>query len=230
VSGLRVGAAVEVRGVVVGRVVAIGLEGGHRDPVTLKLEIEQGIPIPVGATAVLRMRGVTGLTYVDISGGDFLGPVREPGDTIPTRPSAISEITDQGAALVQESRQLIGKGMQVTDKLDGFLDDENREHVDRILERGERAIGHLEQAAAQVARTSAHVEQLTAGEGKQAVQAADELIGETRRLLQANRHQITAMIGDLREAARSFRRLAQSLERDPSRLLFRRRAGEKEHP
>jgi phospholipid/cholesterol/gamma-HCH transport system substrate-binding protein len=228
VSGLRVGASVEVHGVVAGRVAAIELERGRADPVILSLDVDAGTPIPSGASAVLRMRGVTGLSYVDIDGGDFAGATLLPGDTIPTRPSAMSEITDQGAALVEESRALVGSGKQVADRLGGLLDSENSARVEQILARGQRAVGHLDEAAVQVARTSARLDRLVAGEGRDSLEAAGDLVGDARRMVQASRRPIAGALADLREAARSLRHLAESLERDPSRLLFRRR--EKERP
>jgi len=67
VSGLRAGAPVEVHGVVVGQVDKVRLDRGAQ-PVTLSLEVEAGTPIPADARAILRMKGVTGLLYVDIDG------------------------------------------------------------------------------------------------------------------------------------------------------------------
>ncbi len=236
VSGLRAGAPVEVHGVVVGQITDVTLGRGVQ-PVTLELEVNAGTPIPVDARAVLRMKGVTGLQYIDIDGGDFQGPLREPGDVIPGKPSALSAITDSGTQLVAESRKLIQSGTNVTERIGAMLDEEAERKMDVILSRGERAMASLEAAAAQMARTGARIEQLVSAEGQRVLGSTDALIGSTdalvgdaRRLVQANRTQITATMTDLREAARSFRRMAQSLEQDPSRLLFRRRVGERENP
>ena len=215
VSGLRAGAPVEVHGVVVGQITDVTLGRGVQ-PVTLELEVNAGTPI--------------GLQYIDIDGGDFQGPLREPGDVIPGKPSALSAITDSGTQLVAESRKLIQSGTNVTERIGAMLDEEAERKMDVILSRGERAMASLEAAAAQMARTGARIEQLVSAEGQRVLGSTDALIADTRRLLQANRTQITATMTDLREAARSFRRMAQSLEQDPSRLLFRRRVGERENP
>lgn len=228
VSGLRIGAPVEVRGVDVGQVAEVTLARG-RQPITLALDIEKGTPVPAGARAVLRSQGVTGLMYVNIEGGDFLGRLLEPGNKIPSAPSALSEITDQGAALVRESRQLIVRGTQLADQANDVLGADNRARIERILARGEEILSHgeaamssLERAAAQVARTSSRLESLVADHGEPMLEAAGGLIGDARRVVQANRNSIGGAVLDLREAARSFRHLAESLERDPSRILFRR--------
>jgi len=118
----------------------------------------------------------------------------------------------------------------VTERLGAFLDEENEARMDQILARGERAMANLELAAGQMAKTGARMEELLGGEGRKVLASADGLIGDTRRMMQGNRTQIDATMADLREAARSFRRMAQNLEQDPSRLLFRRRAGERENP
>jgi phospholipid/cholesterol/gamma-HCH transport system substrate-binding protein len=221
VSGLRAGAPVEVRGVDVGQVAGVELARGRR-PVTVALDIALGTPVPIGASAVLRTKGVTGLMYVDIDGGDFLGKLREPGEVIPASPSALSKITDNGAALVEESRKLVGRGNEVATRLSDVLDDENRARVDRMLERGERVMASLEQASAHMAKTSARLDQLLTQQGAQMLEAAGALIGDARRMVQGSRHQIGAAVVDLREAARAFRHMAEKLEQDPSRLLFRR--------
>ena len=227
VGGLRVGASVEVRGVGVGEVAELDLDWKRAEPVIIAFDVDEGTPIPAGAHAVFRMRGVTGLKYIDIEGGDLHGPLREPGETLATKPSALSGITDQGLALVKESRQLIDSGKVVTDRMGEVLDDENRARMERILDRGERAMGDLEKAAAQMARAGARFEQVVAGDGARALAAAANLLADARRLVQANRHHIAATVRDVREAARSLRRMAQTLERQPSRLLFGAKEGER---
>ncbi|HKE19260.1 MAG TPA: MlaD family protein [Kofleriaceae bacterium] len=228
VSGLRVGATVELRGVSVGQVADVELEWRRPDPVVMTIEVAAGTPIPAGARAVLRMKGVTGLKVVDIEGGDFHGPLRRPGDAIPVGPSALSDITDQGLALVQESRALVKSGARAADRAGDLLGDENRGRVEQILLRGERATADLERAAAQLVETGARLQQVMGGDGARAVADASALLGDARRLMQANRHSITATVDDLREAARSLRHTAELLERDPSRLLFRRKGEERD--
>jgi phospholipid/cholesterol/gamma-HCH transport system substrate-binding protein len=223
VSGLKPGAPVEVQGVVVGQVADVELTSGRRDPVTLALDVEEGTPVPVGARAMLRMRGVTGLQYVDISGGDFQGRVRSPGEVIPAVSSSIGQLGDKGLALVDESRKLIVRGTDLVDRIGSVVDDENRAHIAAMLARGERAMAALESAAARIDRTGARLEQLFDGEARQLLAESSGLVGDARRLVQANRTPLGVAIADLREAARSFRRMAETLERDPSRLLFRRR-------
>ncbi len=225
VSGLRVGASVEVRGVSVGEVAELDLDWKRAHPVVIAIDVEEGTPIPAAAHAVVSIRGVTGLKYVNIAGGDLHGPLRRPGDTLTTKPSTLSGITDEGLALVKESRQLIDSGKLVTDRLGEVVNDENRARVDQMLARGERAMADLEKAAAQMARAGARFEQVMAGDGARAMAAAADLLGDARRLVQANRHQIAATVRDVREAARSLRRMSQTLERQPSRLLFGAKEG-----
>jgi phospholipid/cholesterol/gamma-HCH transport system substrate-binding protein len=226
VSGLRVGASVELRGVDVGQVAEVALDWKRTEPVIVAIDLAVGTPVPAGARAVLRMKGVTGLKYLDLEGGDFHSALRRPGDTIPAAPSALSDITDKGRALVDESRQLVQRGTRAADRIGDLLADDNRARIEQMLVRGERAMADMERAAAQMARSGERLEQLIAGEGKRAMAEAGALLGDARRLVQANRHPIAATIADLREAARSLRRMAQVLEREPSRLLFGRKRAE----
>jgi phospholipid/cholesterol/gamma-HCH transport system substrate-binding protein len=227
VSGLREGASVEVRGVRVGEVAELDLDWKRDLPVRIAIDVDQGTPIPASAHAVLSMRGVTGLKYIDVQGGDVRGPLRSPGDTLPTKPSTLSGITDEGLALVKQSRVLIDSGKQVTDRMNELLDDENRARMEQILIRGERAMGDLEKAAAQMARAGARFEQVMAADGARAMAAAADLLADARRLVHANRQNIAATVRDVREAARSLRQMALALERQPSRLLFGGKEGKR---
>jgi phospholipid/cholesterol/gamma-HCH transport system substrate-binding protein len=69
VSGLNVKAAVKYRGVDVGYVREIELDRDNPERVRLLLDIELGTPIKVDTVAMLATQGITGLAYVDLTGG-----------------------------------------------------------------------------------------------------------------------------------------------------------------
>ena len=69
VSGLNVNAPVKFNGVEVGKVREIRLDPGNPDRVNLLFAIERGTPIKVDTVAVLKTQGLTGIAYVELSGG-----------------------------------------------------------------------------------------------------------------------------------------------------------------
>lgn len=67
VSGLKRGAVVEMAGVVVGKVAAIGLDKGEQ--ALVRLQIDNGIAISEDAIASIKTQGIIGDKYIKITQG-----------------------------------------------------------------------------------------------------------------------------------------------------------------
>ena len=69
VAGLNLNAPVKYNGVDVGRVRQIRLDPANPEQVNLLFAIERGTPIRQDTVAVLKTQGLTGIAYVELSGG-----------------------------------------------------------------------------------------------------------------------------------------------------------------
>lgn len=69
VAGLNLNAPVKYSGVDIGKVREIHLDPANPERVILLFAIERGTPIKVDTVAVLKTQGLTGITYVELSGG-----------------------------------------------------------------------------------------------------------------------------------------------------------------
>ncbi len=69
VSGLNPKAPVKYNGVDVGNVERIWLDPENPQRVNLRFQIERGTPIKVDTVATLKTQGLTGIAYVELSGG-----------------------------------------------------------------------------------------------------------------------------------------------------------------
>ena len=69
VSGLNPKAPVKYNGVDVGKVERIWLDPENPQRVKLRFQIERGTPIKVDTVATLKTQGLTGIAYVELSGG-----------------------------------------------------------------------------------------------------------------------------------------------------------------
>ena len=69
VAGLNLNAPVKYNGVDVGKVRDIRLDPGNPERVNLLFAIERGTPIKEDTVAVLKTQGLTGIAYVELSGG-----------------------------------------------------------------------------------------------------------------------------------------------------------------
>jgi phospholipid/cholesterol/gamma-HCH transport system substrate-binding protein len=99
VAGLNLNAPVRYRGVEVGRVQKIALAPGNVEQVQVTLAIERGTPVKVDTLAVLSTQGVTGIAFVDLTGGSRDSPelVAAPGADYPvikTGPSLMVRLDD----------------------------------------------------------------------------------------------------------------------------------------
>jgi len=74
VSGLGDGAPVRLNGIQVGRVARIELDPEDPKLVTLVLQVSKAIEIHADAVASLESQGLTGVSYVEISGGTLSSP------------------------------------------------------------------------------------------------------------------------------------------------------------
>jgi phospholipid/cholesterol/gamma-HCH transport system substrate-binding protein len=131
VSGLGTGALVRLNGVEVGRVARIELD--QKDPklVTLLLQVRNGIEIHADAVASVESQGLTGVSYVEISGGTFDSPAltAAAGQRYPqiaSRPSSLQEVFNNAPELV--ARLLV-----IADRAESVLDDNNRAAIAQIL-------------------------------------------------------------------------------------------------
>ena len=74
VAGLNLNAPVKYRGVDVGKVRDIRLDQNNPEQVRLIFAIEEGTPIKEDTEAVLKTQGLTGIAYVELSGGTLASP------------------------------------------------------------------------------------------------------------------------------------------------------------
>ena len=131
VSGLGTGALVRLNGIEVGRVAKIALDPKDPKLVTLLLQVRDGIEIHSDAVASIESQGLTGVSYVEISGGTLGSPllIAAEGQKYPqiaSRPSSLQEVFDNAPELL--SRLLI-----IADRLESVLDDKNRGAIAETL-------------------------------------------------------------------------------------------------
>jgi phospholipid/cholesterol/gamma-HCH transport system substrate-binding protein len=131
VSGLAVGGDVRFNGIMVGAIRRIAIDHEDASRVRVTVELGQDVPIRADSTATMQLQGITGVTYVQISGGAQALPRVEPTDTPPypvirSRPSQIAELVDQLPKLLERSTTLVDRGNSI-------LDDENRRNLAATL-------------------------------------------------------------------------------------------------
>lgn len=131
VSGLSVRAPVKYNGVDVGFVKSIELRDEHPDQVRLLLDVKDKTPVSVETRAVLDSQGLTGIAYVELTGGTPSSkPLKaKPGQKYPVIPSSPSLLFRLDAALDDLTTNL----NNISDGLTSILNPENAESIRKTL-------------------------------------------------------------------------------------------------
>ena len=131
VSGLNVDAPVKLLGVTVGKVSQITIDPDDPSQVRLRLLIEQGTPIKRDTEAVLKSQGLTGIAYVELTGGSAQAQTLLPTADlmIPTIASKASLSTRLEAVLSTVLANVDAVSANVND----MFDTENKAAVRQIL-------------------------------------------------------------------------------------------------
>lgn len=154
VSGLNPHAPVKSRGVAVGSVREISLDPGNPERVRLVLEVEKGTPVKEDTVAILGVQGLTGIAYIELSGGTRGSPTLQeaPGDGAPvirTGPSLMRRLDTAGTTL-------LGNLDETTRRINDLLDKDTRVTL-------RASVADLRQVTQAFARHSADIEAVLAG-------------------------------------------------------------------
>lgn len=131
VSGLNLNAPVKFRGVTVGKVQQISLDTSNPEQVRLEFSIERGTPITVDTIAVLKAQGLTGIAYVELSGGSSQSPLLKPTKEAPY-PVIQTGLSLLGRLDIGMTGLLINLN-RTSENLNALLDDENRSAIKQTL-------------------------------------------------------------------------------------------------
>jgi phospholipid/cholesterol/gamma-HCH transport system substrate-binding protein len=145
-----------LNGIDVGRVTKMAPDPKDPKLVTLLLQVRDGIEIHSDSVASIESQGLTGVSYVEISGGTLGSPllIAAEGQKYPqiaSRPSSLQEVFDNAPELL--SRLLI-----IADRLESVLDDKNRSAIAETLVSIRDTTGML-------SRRSKDIDQLIADAG-----------------------------------------------------------------
>ncbi len=252
VAGLNLNAPVKYNGVDVGKVKAIQLDPTNPQRVNLLFAIKRDAPIKEDTIAVLKTQGLTGIAYVELSGGAIGSPplgilAGNQYPVIRTKPSL-------SARLENVLTNVLAKLDSTSNNLNAILSAENqasfknaladiatvsrtiaarKETIDAAITHGARTLDNTAQATARlealvdrIGRSADAMEKMGQEVSKTSVTTAKTVnaVGEeVQRFSTETQPELERLLGELNTLAPSLRRLSEQTNRDPRGLLFGRK-------
>jgi len=231
VTGLGDGTVVRFNGIDVGRVTDLNFDPNDPQRVIAKLQLRPNLHIRENSVASIESEGLTGGSYVEISGGTKNSPeLTAPYGQIPVIKSAPSTLQQ----LEQSAPQLVAKLNGVADRLNDVLSDKNRKSLSDIL-------GNLDTTTSALARRSGDIDATLANFSKASKNLAQASAQMTPMLADADKSvksigklsadadtfvkgealgQFADLLRESRGLVASLTRLSNELDRQPTKLLF----------
>lgn len=231
VSGLNLNAPVRYRGVEVGRVRKIELAPNNVEQVLLTLAIEHGTPVKADTLAVLKTQGLTGLVFVELTGGSRDSPplLAQGNDGYPVIKSGPSLMVRLDTAITS----LLTNLNRSSESVNALMDEGNRRAIKhaladlesslgnaaRTMENTARLSGDLPQLAQRMQRSADAFDHMTKELAHAATSASGTLDG-AQQFTSTTLPELHQLVLELRDLTGSLRRLSGELEQNPSALLY----------
>lgn len=233
VTGLAVGGDVRFNGIPVGTVETLEIDPTNPRRVRALLTVQRGTPIRTDTLASLEFQGITGVVYVQLTGGSASAPMLMEAaaegqpPTIASRRSSIQE-------LFEGAPELIASALKLMESLNRFAGVENQRNVEallanaaaisgRVAERGDeiervlvnadRMASDLQKAVADLAKLAARMNQVADGAdatlsvARGALGAVDQTvdeIGRTAKAVDRLATEFEALLSENRESIEVF--------------------------
>lgn len=252
VAGLNLNAPVKYNGVDVGQVREIQLDPLNPQRVNLLFAIERGTPIKEDTIAVLKTQGLTGIAYVELSGGAIDSPTLRA--TAASRYPVIRTKPSLSARLENVLTTVLAKLDSTSSNINAILSDENRlafksaladiavvartiaarketldagiTHAGRTLENSALASAQIGPVMDRIGRSADAVEKMGTEVARTSLSAGktvDAVGADVKRFSVETLPELERLLGELSVLTTSLRRLSEQTQRDPRGLIFGRK-------
>ncbi len=147
VSGLSVDASVKYRGVDVGFVSSVKINPKNPEEVEILLQVKRGTPVTKGMKAELKYFGLTGLAYIELTGGYKNAPLLKQKDgqipIIEEKPSIYNRLDTTLSGIT-------AKILVTLEKIDKLLSDKNIANISKTIENTQQITENIKNSNPQI--------------------------------------------------------------------------------
>ncbi|MBW8309609.1 MAG: MCE family protein [Candidatus Paracaedibacteraceae bacterium] len=229
VAGLKIGSAVQYRGVPIGKVSEIKIDPENVEQIFVTVMIDKGAVIKEDMIASLEIQGLTGGAYVQINGGttqarSLLEISHQYIPVIASKPSLIEEVSatipdilKKMDGLVSEMRGVFGEDnrraftqtMKNIEEITSYFKPRNAKDKDTFILELTKAISNLDKTLVEIK-----------GMSREFTHVLKENRHGLREFTTNGLNSLTSFMIEGRESLAAIRRLSESLERSPSRFFY----------
>jgi len=241
VSGLNPESTVFYRGIAVGKVIKIMFDPNDSGIILVPIEVDKNILFTKGVYATLRLKGVTGLTQIQLEDSGTITAVLPPGNNRLTRIPLVPSLTDK---LMTSGEDILHKAEHLMVRLSSLLNDENAKNIGGILgnlktltgklfdlqQSVDKALAGIPVLTRDTQKTLAHFNALTHDLQELSKEVQNLSIkaghladtGETAGdlLMQTTLPKINQVLTELQSTAQQVKRVATILDNNPQALLL----------
>jgi phospholipid/cholesterol/gamma-HCH transport system substrate-binding protein len=232
VTGLGKGTPARYNGIEVGRITNLEFDPNDPQRVIVTMQLQPKLNIREDSVASIDSQGLTGGTFVEITGGTASSPLLVAHDdqrypVIRTKPSTFAQ-------LQQTAPEVVAKLNVAASRLNDLLSDENRRaiahiltnldestqviarrsaDIDATITNANKVMANLNDASNGVRPTLQHVDLTVQKFGKVADDADAFINGEGLA-------QFSDLVGEMRRLVANLTQLSDQINRTPTKLLF----------
>ncbi|MDO9047105.1 MAG: MlaD family protein [Methylobacter sp.] len=241
VSGLNPESTVFYRGIAVGKVLKIQFDPLDSGTILVPVEIDKNIVLSKGVYATLRLKGVTGLTQIQLEDSGTISEELLPGDNPMSRIPLVPSITDK---LMDTGEELLHKADHLMQRLSSLLNDENEKNIGGILSNLKTLTDKLSELQKSVDKALAGIPALTT-DARKTLTNIDALTNELQSLTREVQNlslkagglvdsgkntgdvlakttlpKVNKLLTELQSTTQQVKRVATMLENNPQELLL----------
>jgi phospholipid/cholesterol/gamma-HCH transport system substrate-binding protein len=193
VRGISEGGEVHFNGIKVGEVTRLELDPADPNRVIARVRLTAGVPVRVDSYAILEPQGITGVNYIQITGGANGKPMLKdvtPHGVIPVIHSQKSTLAD----LLEGGGTVLQRAVETLDRVNRLLSDKNIDNISGTISDFKALGEELKERRALVAQAQQAIE-----DADETAKSINELAQSSNKLVNGDGKRTLAKLADAAE-------------------------------